>query len=57
MISLSEAKFGVLARAEGMPALKECPEKFFACFPTCFSRSDIMVLVKMATVKFFPFLN
>ncbi len=57
MISLSEAKSGVLASAEGMPALKECPEKYFACFPTCFSSSYIMVLVKMETVKFFPFLN
>ncbi len=57
MISLSEAKSGVLASAEGMPALKEWPEKCYACFPTCFSNSDTMVLVKTETVKFFQFLN
>jgi hypothetical protein len=42
-MSLSDAKSGVLARADGIAALNEWPEKFFASLPTWRSSSDTTV--------------
>jgi hypothetical protein len=54
MMSPSEARSGVLANAEGIAALNEWPEKFFALLPIWCSSSDTTVVVKIFVVRFFP---
>jgi hypothetical protein len=56
-MSLSDAKSGVLARANGIAALKEWPEKFFASHPTWRSSKDTTVDEKIFRVRFLPFAN
>ncbi len=57
IISLSDAKSGVLARADGIAALNEWPENFLAPLPTWRSSRDTTVVVKIFWVRFFPFAN
>jgi hypothetical protein len=57
MVSLSEARSGVLAKAERIAALNECPEIFFALLPMWRSSNDITIVVKIFGVRFLPFAN
>jgi hypothetical protein len=57
MMSLSDAKEGELAKAEGMAARNECPEKFFAEFPMWRSNSDTIVDVKSLGLRILLFAN
>jgi hypothetical protein len=57
IMSMSNAKSGVLARADGIAAINEWPEKFFASLPTWRSSMDTTVVEKIFWVRFFPFAN
>ncbi len=57
MMSVSDDKEGELAKAEGMAARNEWPEKFFAEFPMWRSNSDTIVDVKSLGVRILLFAN
>jgi hypothetical protein len=57
MMSLSDARLGELASADGIAARNEWPEKFFADSPIWRSNSDTTVEVKTLGLRFLPLAN
>ena len=54
---LSEINFGCFAKAAGIPALKECPEKSFPFFPSLSDNKFFIILLKKVFVNNSPFSN
>jgi hypothetical protein len=56
-MSSLDRRLGLLAIAEGIPALKECPEIRPAFVPKCFCRRIRIVLENLSVVKNDPLSN